>query len=66
MNKRELRAKRARAKHLRALAEAQAFRASIWSTVNYRHGVKTFDGHDGPIKHETPTYGPEGGNEDAE
>ena len=57
MSKKELRAKRARAKHLRALADRQAHNQSIWASVNYRHGVKTFDGHDGPIKHDTPTYG---------
>jgi hypothetical protein len=46
MNKHKvMRAKQARAKHLRAQADAQAFNSSIWSTVAYRHGTKSFADH---------------------
>ena len=35
----EKRAVKARCKMLQALADAQAFNQSIWSTVAYRHGT---------------------------
>jgi hypothetical protein len=41
----EMRAKKARSKMLKARADAQAFNQSIWSTVNYRHGGKSFVDH---------------------
>lgn len=39
------RAKRARAKHLEALAGAQSHNQTVWSTVSYRHGNKSFVAH---------------------
>ena len=39
----EKRATKARAKMLKARAEAQAFNQSIWSTVAYRHGGRVND-----------------------
>lgn len=46
MNKHKLlRAKAARRKMLKARAEAQRFNQSIWSTVSYRHGNKSFQDH---------------------
>jgi len=45
MTKKELRAKQARAKMLKARADAQAFNQSIWPTVAYRHGNRGLKDH---------------------
>jgi hypothetical protein len=45
MNQKELRRKRSRAKVLKARADAQAFNQTVWSTVAYRHGRKSFTDH---------------------
>lgn len=45
MKGKELRAKKAHLKKLKARSEAQVFNQSIWSTVAYRHGDKSFADH---------------------